>query len=100
MYCGGYDTCHLQQVNSEHEKNLPNDEWRIKQVHKHLAKEGHAYKKFGSGSKATLCEIPKQKNIEVRDELLKFHKQWYSANIMSLAVIGKGDARNYVLLYF
>ncbi|XP_058980135.1 insulin-degrading enzyme-like isoform X1 [Musca domestica] len=81
----------INAVNSEHEKNLPNDEWRIKQVHKHLAKEGHAYKKFGSGSKATLCEIPKQKNIEVRDELLKFHKQWYSANIMSLAVIGKDN---------
>ena len=25
----------------------------------------------------------------VRDELLKFHKKWYSANVMSLCVIGK-----------
>lgn len=78
------------KVNSEHEKNLSNDEWRIKQVHRHLAKDGHAYKKFGSGSKATLFEIPKQQGIDVRDELLKFHKDWYSANIMSLAIIGKG----------
>uniref|UniRef100_A0A1I8Q5M0 Insulin-degrading enzyme n=1 Tax=Stomoxys calcitrans TaxID=35570 RepID=A0A1I8Q5M0_STOCA len=79
----------INAVNSEHEKNISSDEWRIKQVHRHLAKTGHAYKKFGSGSKRTLYEIPKQQNIEVRDELLKFHKEWYSANIMSLAVIGK-----------
>ncbi|XP_075160301.1 insulin degrading metalloproteinase [Haematobia irritans] len=79
----------INAVNSEHEKNISSDEWRIKQLHKHLAKPGHAYKKFGSGSKRTLYEIPKQQNIEVRNELLKFHKEWYSSNIMSLAVIGK-----------
>lgn len=78
-------------MNSEHEKNLSSDVWRIKQVHRHLAKPGHAYKKFGSGNKATLYEIPKQQNIEIREELLKFHKEWYSSNIMSLAVIGKGS---------
>ncbi|KNC32106.1 Insulin-degrading enzyme [Lucilia cuprina] len=79
----------INAVNSEHEKNLSSDVWRIRQVQRHLAKEGHAYKKFGSGNKTTLYEIPKQNNIEIRDELLKFHKQWYSSNIMSLAVIGK-----------
>ncbi|EDX11226.1 insulin-degrading enzyme isoform X1 [Drosophila simulans] len=79
----------INAVNSEHEKNLPSDLWRIKQVNRHLAKPDHAYSKFGSGNKTTLSEIPKSKNIDVRDELLKFHKQWYSANIMCLAVIGK-----------
>ncbi|KAH8419636.1 hypothetical protein KR222_011395, partial [Zaprionus bogoriensis] len=77
------------QVNSEHEKNLSSDLWRIKQVHRHLARSDHAYSKFGSGNKATLSEIPKTKGIDVREELLKFHKKWYSANIMCLAVIGK-----------
>ncbi|XP_017059647.1 insulin-degrading enzyme isoform X2 [Drosophila ficusphila] len=79
----------INAVNSEHEKNLPSDLWRIKQVNRHLAKPDHAYSKFGSGNKTTLSEIPKSKNIDVRDELLKFHKKWYSANIMCLAVIGK-----------
>lgn len=78
-----------RKVNSEHEKNLPSDLWRIKQVSRHLAKPDHAYSKFGSGNKTTLSEIPKSKNIDVREELLKFHKKWYSANIMCLAVIGK-----------
>uniref|UniRef100_A0A1A9ZSH2 Peptidase M16 N-terminal domain-containing protein n=1 Tax=Glossina pallidipes TaxID=7398 RepID=A0A1A9ZSH2_GLOPL len=71
-------------VNSEHEKNLSNNVWRIKQIQRHLAKCGHAYKKFGSGNKITLYDIPKSKNIDVRKELLSFHKKWYSANIMSL----------------
>ncbi|XP_017844031.1 insulin-degrading enzyme isoform X2 [Drosophila busckii] len=79
----------INAVNSEHEKNLSSDLWRIKQVQRHLAKPDHAYSKFGSGNKATLCEIPKSKGIDVRDELLKFHKKWYSSNIMCLAVIGK-----------
>ncbi|XP_030382565.1 insulin-degrading enzyme [Scaptodrosophila lebanonensis] len=79
----------INAVNSEHEKNLSSDLWRIKQVHRHLAKPDHAYSKFGSGNKSTLYEIPKSKNIDLREELLKFHKNWYSANIMCLAVIGK-----------
>ncbi|KAH8371843.1 hypothetical protein KR093_009062, partial [Drosophila rubida] len=79
----------INAVNSEHEKNLSSDLWRMKQVQRHLAKPGHAYSKFGSGNKATLSDIPKAKGIDVREELLRFHKYWYSANIMCLAVIGK-----------
>lgn len=37
----------------------------------------------------TLSEDPKLNGINVRDELLKFYEQWYSANIMCLAVYGK-----------
>jgi insulysin len=34
-------------------------------------------------------EIPNENGINVRDELIRFHNKWYSANIMSLAVFGK-----------
>jgi predicted Zn-dependent peptidase len=34
--------------------------------------------------------IPRSKNQDPREELLKFHKKYYSANIMALAVLGKG----------
>lgn len=36
-----------------------------------------------------MFEEPLTKGINVRDELIKFHDKWYSANIMSLAVYGK-----------
>lgn len=80
----------LNAVNSEHEKNVSSDVWRMDQLDKHTAHTGHPYRKFGTGNKDTLDVIPKQKGINVRDELLKFHGKWYSANIMSLAILGKG----------
>lgn len=30
-----------------------------------------------------------EKGLNIRDELLKFHQEWYSSNIMGLAVLGK-----------
>lgn len=42
------------------------------------------------GNKRTLEIIPKEKGVNVREELLKFHDTWYSSNIMALAVLGKG----------
>lgn len=46
------------------------------------------------GNKDTLDTIPKSKGINTRDELLKFHSKYYSSNIMSLAVLGKGELRH------
>jgi hypothetical protein len=43
-----------------------------------------------TGNKQTLDIIPKEKGINVREELLKFHDTWYSSNIMALAILGKG----------
>ncbi|KAI8426703.1 hypothetical protein MSG28_014409 [Choristoneura fumiferana] len=42
-----------------------------------------------TGNRETLETIPKEKGIDVRKELLKFHDKWYSANIMALVVTGK-----------
>lgn len=79
----------INAVNSEHEKNLATDVWRIRQVNKSLADPKHPYSKFGTGNEKTLKDDPKQLGIDVRDELLKFHEKWYSANIMCLSVYGK-----------
>lgn len=37
-------------VNSEHEKNIPVDQWRIRQIEKSLSKTSHPYNHFASGS--------------------------------------------------
>lgn len=68
---------------------MPNDGWRFLMVDKLLSKKTHPYSKFGIGNTKTLSAVPKEKNISIRDELLKFHNQWYSSNIMSLAILGK-----------
>ncbi|XP_049939528.1 insulin-degrading enzyme [Schistocerca serialis cubense] len=79
----------VNAVNSEHEKNISNDSWRLDQLDKSTAKQEHPYSKFGTGNKYTLDTVPKEKGINVREELLKFHETWYSSNIMSLSVLGK-----------
>lgn len=79
----------INAVNSEHEKNLSTDVWRIRQVNKSLANPDHPYSKFGTGNKETLLDIPKEKNIDTRSELIKFHQKWYSSNLQCLAILGK-----------
>lgn len=79
----------INAVHSEHEKNLSMDVWRIRQVNKSLCNPLHPYNKFGTGNKKTLLEDPKHSKINIREELMKFHSKWYSANIMSLAVFGR-----------
>ncbi len=75
-------------VNSEHEKNVASDNWRLKQLEHSLCDQTHDYHKFGTGNKETLDTIPKGKGVTVRDELLKFHSRWYSSDIMGLSVLG------------
>ena len=44
----------VNAVNSEHEKNIPNDSWRLDQLEKSTAKKDHAFNKFGTG-KVVMC---------------------------------------------
>lgn len=45
-----------------------------------------------AGNKKSLVEIPKAQGINVREELLKFHDKYYSANLMNLVVLSKGNS--------
>lgn len=73
----------------ENKKNLQLDGWRIRQLEKSLSNPKHPYSKFGTGNLETLKEIPIKRGLNIRDELLKFHEKYYSANIMKLVILGK-----------
>lgn len=45
----------MSAVNSEHEKNVPNDAWRFDQLEKSTAKKDHAFNKFGTGKEILSC---------------------------------------------
>jgi insulysin len=79
----------INAVDSEHKKNLQEDEWRLHQLEKTICDQKHAYAKFGSGSSETLRDWPLKEGLDVRDELIKFHSHYYSANLMKLAVLGR-----------
>lgn len=84
----------MAAVNSEFNANLNADGWRLTMLEKALSQKDHDYYKFSCGNFTTLGDIPKEKGINVQGELIKFHDKWYSANIMSLCVLGKGKSES------
>ncbi|KAG2190397.1 hypothetical protein INT46_004590 [Mucor plumbeus] len=86
------DSCterELKAVDSEHKKNRQQDSWRMFQLEKSLSNPNHPYCHFGTGNLETLYENPKKNGQDIRDELLKFHDNYYSANIMKLCILGR-----------
>lgn len=85
----------VNAVNAEFLKNLENDEWREQALRTSVYREGHPARHFGSGNLETLKGT-------TREELLAFHRRYYSANRMTLAMAApssldelEGWARSY-----
>uniref|UniRef100_A0A8C1J471 Insulin-degrading enzyme n=1 Tax=Cyprinus carpio TaxID=7962 RepID=A0A8C1J471_CYPCA len=86
------ESCKDREVNavdSEHEKNLMNDAWRLFQLEKATGNPKHPFSKFGTGNKLTLETRPSKQGIDIREELLKFHSTYYSSNLMGFCVLGR-----------
>uniref|UniRef100_A0A8C5MX61 Insulin-degrading enzyme n=1 Tax=Leptobrachium leishanense TaxID=445787 RepID=A0A8C5MX61_9ANUR len=86
------ESCKDREVNavdSEHEKNLMNDAWRLFQLEKATGNPNHPFSKFGTGNKLTLETRPTKEGVDIRQELLKFHSTYYSSNLMCLCVLGR-----------
>ncbi|KAG8188554.1 hypothetical protein JTE90_007162 [Oedothorax gibbosus] len=79
----------VNAVHSEHQQNVQNDGWRLIQLKKATCNPNHDFSKFGTGNIDTLFNDPKSKGVDIRDELLKFHENFYSSNIMGLVIYGK-----------
>ena len=79
----------LNAVDSENARNLSLDGRRELQVSKHLSAPGSVYSKFGTGNLQTLKHAPAAAGIDVRSEMLAHYARYYSANLMTLAVIGR-----------
>lgn len=70
-------------VDSEQKKNLSSDYRRYHQLMMNLANPASVVNRFCSGSKETLDKPG------VRESLVKFHTAHYSANLMTLVLLGK-----------
>lgn len=79
----------IRAVDSENKKNLQNDLWRFYQLDKLTSNPEHPYSGFSTGNLHTLQEEPTSRGLNVRDVLLDFYGSHYSANLMSLVVLGK-----------
>ena len=109
----------LQAIESEHSKNLQSDSWRLQQLHREIAHPEHPWHRFASGNLATLSDAPerlvrlqltvrpgagvggarasvqlrlaadRREAVDVRRELLRFHREHYCSSRMGLALMGK-----------
>lgn len=78
----------INAVNSEHQKNLTFDDARISSVIQSLVENKHPFYNFGTGNKDTLTKD------NIRDILIKFYDQYYSANIMKLVILTNQEIDN------
>ncbi|KAL8494278.1 hypothetical protein ACS0TY_025176 [Phlomoides rotata] len=87
-------TREIKAVDSENQKNLLSDLWRMNQLQKHLSVKNHPYHKFSTGNWETLEIRPKERGVDTRQELLMFYKDYYSANLMHLQWIERAPAED------
>lgn len=93
----------IQIVNSEYEKSIQSDPFRKQEIFRSLIKKTSLFSHFSCGNLETLLNNPKKNNINVREELVNHFNTKYSANIMTLAIIGKEPIdilEGYVRKYF
>lgn len=77
-----------EAVNSEHIKNINDDNWRRQEIIRAASNNKHWFSKFGTGSNETLAvdDI----DIKVKD----FFNKYYSSHLMTLVVISKDKIEN------
>lgn len=74
-----------QAVESEYKLKLNDDSRRLYQVHKEVINQNHPFSKFSVGNLETLGD---RDGLSIRDEIIDFHYQQYSADLMTLAIAG------------
>ncbi|MBC8311356.1 MAG: insulinase family protein [Candidatus Marinimicrobia bacterium] len=80
LFSAKYTEREMNAVNSEYQKNLEQDYWRMRQVKRNLYNPEHPANHFEIGTLETLSKVD-------RRVLLDFHKKYYSANMMSLSIM-------------
>jgi insulysin len=73
----------MNAVDSEFNMGKSNDGRRLFVLSQRLSDPQGQYNRFNTGNLETL------KKEGIRENLLNFHKTWYSANIMKLTVLGR-----------
>jgi insulysin len=79
----------LNAVNAEHAKNLQSDSWRVWHLRRTRGFADHPQARFHTGDLVTLRDRPLAASIDVRAELLAFHRRFYSASRMTACVVGR-----------
>ncbi len=79
-----------QAVESEFRLKLKDDMRRLYQVHKEMVNPEHPFAKFSVGNDQTLSDLldnDGNPTTSIRDEILEFYQQHYSADLMTATLI-------------
>ncbi|WP_105903328.1 insulinase family protein [Vibrio gangliei] len=80
-----------QAVDSEFRLKLKDDMRRLYQVHKEVVNPEHPFAKFSVGNEETLSDLLDDNGnptSSIRDEIIEFYQQHYSADLMTATLVG------------
>lgn len=100
LFSEKYTEREKKAVHSEYQSRLRDDSQRNYAAFKQLMNPEHPGSRFFIGSLETLSD---NANSKIRDDLISFYEQQYSANKMTLAVLGKqplAELKKLVTKYF
>jgi secreted Zn-dependent insulinase-like peptidase len=86
LFTAKYVQNERQVVHSEYQSKLRVDGWRIRNAQQQAMNPAHPASRFNIGSQETLAD---RAEGSIRQELIDFYQQQYSANLMTLVVLGK-----------
>ena len=78
----------LNSIEKEFQRYLDDDSNRLWQLFKSSCRPTHPFFKFDVGNLDSLKFEPEKRGVNVRDELIKFYNKHYSANLMTLCLLG------------
>jgi len=76
----------INSVNSEYEKNLIIDMRKKAQIFAYLTEPTNPHHRFTTGNIESLVKSAEKNGLNLRDELLKFHKKYYTSDKMKLII--------------
>ncbi|CBH13781.1 metallo-peptidase, Clan ME, Family M16, putative [Trypanosoma brucei gambiense DAL972] len=76
----------VKAVHSEDEKNHSVDFWRQDELLRSLCDPRHPRSRYGNGNMTTLWDEPLQKQVDIREQLLKFFEAHYVSGAACIAV--------------
>ncbi|MCJ8339605.1 MAG: insulinase family protein [Pseudomonadales bacterium] len=88
LFAQKYTDRERNAVNAEYQSKLQDDGRRNYAAFKQIMNQQHPGSRFFVGSLDTLSDTQDSK---IRDDLLQFYQQFYSANRMTLVVLGKSE---------
>ena len=80
----------INAVNSEHEKNMNSDGWRLNQFIREISDSDSIINNFGTGNLKTL------KKPDIREKLIEFYNKYYIPSNISIAIASSIEIKDQI----